>query len=64
MADHRRTGPLSREQFDQFFRDGFVVVGGLLDPEDDLADVVSAVDGLVGSVMDRLVAGGKLDATV
>lgn len=57
-------GPLSPEQLSQFFKEGYVVVRGIVPPA-AIAGAVTAVEGLVDSCANKLVAAGKItDAAV
>ncbi|MSP14678.1 MAG: phytanoyl-CoA dioxygenase [Chloroflexi bacterium] len=54
---------LSQSSIDQFHREGYLVVKGLLDPQTDLQPLVDEYDALLDSLADKWYAEGKLSST-
>lgn len=52
--------PLTRGQLEQFEREGFLVVRGVLDPADDLQPIIDEYEQVLDGLVDELVATGAL----
>eukprot|EP00042_Codosiga_hollandica_P030584 m.178680 g.178680 ORF g.178680 m.178680 type:complete len:365 (+) comp53396_c0_seq1:3-1097(+) len=53
------SGPLSREEFEQYFEEGFVLKKDVF-RERDLSDTITAIQGLVDDIALRLHRGGRI----
>ncbi|MFX4272737.1 phytanoyl-CoA dioxygenase family protein [Propionibacteriaceae bacterium Y1685] len=54
------TGSLTSEQVDQFHREGFLVLPGVLDPAKDLAPVITEYEGILDGLATQLHASGDI----
>ena len=55
----RKPGQLSRQQLEQYFRDGFIVVPNFFSPA-ELQPVIAAVEDSVDALAEKLYRGGKI----
>jgi phytanoyl-CoA hydroxylase len=54
---------LTTEQVDQFWRDGYLVVEHLLDPETDLDPIIAEYEGVLDRLAAELYASGQISST-
>jgi len=56
-------GSLTEAQVDQFHREGYLLVEGLLDPQADIEPIIAEYQGVLDSLAGELYASGELPST-